>query len=68
MIYMWEYISYLGDGIIYEYIVLFIIAWWGPVVGYNIRAIYAAQGTAMTAIKMILHDPRPYMSDDRITV
>lgn len=42
------------------------LCWDGPVKGLYLILLMTLSGFMMTSTKLLLHDPRPYMVDDRI--
>eukprot|EP00347_Sterkiella_histriomuscorum_P007008 403350595 len=67
-IWIWTLIADLGSGKLYGYLFIAILSWYGPVKGYNYRLVLTICALTMTTQKLIQHDPRPFMVDDRIEV
>eukprot|EP00347_Sterkiella_histriomuscorum_P016047 403354691 len=65
---VWEFLSYIGAGKVYPYIIMAVLCWSGPIHGFYLQLFYSAQGQIMTTVKLLLAAPRPYMTDDRISL
>eukprot|EP00347_Sterkiella_histriomuscorum_P008440 403345086 len=58
----------LGSGQLYQWIMLLVVSWYGPVYGLYINMFFTICNYMLTITKLMIHDPRPYMTDERIDV